>query len=162
MTDWSRRVKAKTAALLKRVCRAEEGASLIEVAVMMPVLVFLLIGVVDISQAYYYSVVVSDAAEAGAFYGMTNSSDIAGMKAAAAIDAPSLQGGINSSATYGCECADGTGVAPLCALPPTSCSGAYVHYVSVSTSWTYTPIVPYPGLRSSYVLQGLAMMRANQ
>jgi Flp pilus assembly protein TadG len=162
VTGLCRRIAAEGAALLKQACRSESGGSLVEVAVMMPVLIFLLIGVVDVSQAYYYSVIVSDAAEAGVLYGISNPSDIAGMRSASALDASGLKGGINSTATYGCECMDGSGGVPLCAAPPLSCSSNYVHYVQVSTSWTYTPIVPYPGLQSSYVLQGLAMMRASQ
>jgi Flp pilus assembly protein TadG len=139
--------------------RDDYGSSLVEVAIMMPVLMLLLIGVVDISQGYYYAIEVSDAAEAGAVYGSQNLTDTAGMQSAAVLDAPNLKGGVTASASYGCECPDGSGRVVGCAAPPGSCASSYVAYVQVSTSWSYTPLFPYPGIPSSYVLQGLSVMR---
>ncbi len=46
----------------------EKGQSIVEVAVLFPVLMLLLMGVVDLGRAYYAMVALNDAAEEGAMY----------------------------------------------------------------------------------------------
>lgn len=50
------------------VMRSEKGQSIVEVAVLFPVLMLLLMGVVDLGRAYYAMVALNDAAEEGAMY----------------------------------------------------------------------------------------------
>jgi Flp pilus assembly protein TadG len=140
---------------------SETGSGLVEVAVMLPVLLLLMIGTLDVGRGYYYAIEINDAAEAGALYGSQNPSDTAGMVAAATLNAPDISGGITTSAAYGCECSNGTGLVAGCAVPPGACSTSYVQYVQVNTSWTYRPLFPYPGIPSSYALAGQAILRAS-
>ncbi len=128
---------------------------------MLPVLLLLMIGTLDIGRGYYYAIEVDDAAEAGALYGSQNPSDTSGMIAAAALNATDISGGIATSASYGCECSNGTGLVAGCASVPGACSTSYVQYVQVNTSWTYRPLFPYPGIPSSYALTGQATLRAS-
>ena len=50
------------------VMRSEKGQSLVEVAVLFPILILLLMGVADLGRAYYAMVALNDAAEEGALY----------------------------------------------------------------------------------------------
>ncbi len=143
--------------------QSERGSALVEVAVTLPVLLLLLVGVIDIGRGYYFALEVSDAAEAGALYGSLNTSDTAGMRSAATLDAPDLPGGLTTNtASSGCECPDGSGIVSGCASPPGACSTTYVRYVQVNTAYTYHPMLPYPGIPATYSLTGLAVLRASQ
>lgn len=60
----------------------QRGASTVEVALMLPFLLLLLVGVVDFAQLFRLAIEVSSAARAGAQYGYQNSAtqmDTAGM-----------------------------------------------------------------------------------
>ncbi|MGC9399597.1 MAG: TadE/TadG family type IV pilus assembly protein [Anaerolineae bacterium] len=53
---------------MKRKDVRERGQSLVEVAILFPILVLLLLGVADLGRAYYAVVALRDAAEEGALY----------------------------------------------------------------------------------------------
>lgn len=138
----------------------ERGASLVEFALLLPFLSLLLIGLIDFGRAYYLSIEVSNAAYAGALYGLQNSDDTVGMQNAALGDARDVPG-ITAAATYGCECSDGSNAVASCSSPPT-CAVNVVNYVQVTTSATYKTLMPWPGIPSSFSLQGMARLRAGQ
>lgn len=136
----------------------DEGSSVIELALLLPFLLLLLVAAVDFGRGYYASIEVSSAAEAGALYGTLNTTNTAGMQAAAKLDAKDITS-LTAVATYGCECSDGTSIVVSCTTQPT-CTANPVNYVQVTTSATYTPILRFPGISASYPLKGLARMRA--
>ena len=133
-------------------------------ALVLPVLFLLLMGVVDFGRAYYLAIEVSQAAHTSALYGSQNPSDITGMQNAAVADAPDVPNFTASSvvATSGCECSDGSSPVANCATNP-SCGGMItVSYVQVNTSVSYSALFPYPGIPSPLTLRGSARMRAGQ
>jgi Flp pilus assembly protein TadG len=136
----------------------EEGSSAIELAMMLPFLVLMLVVAVDFGRGYYAAIEITSAAEAGALYGTQNLTDIAGMQTAAKLDAHDISG-VTAVATYGCECHDGSGASVSCTTSPT-CATNGVNYVQVVTTATYKPILKFPGIFTSYPLQGVARMRA--
>jgi Flp pilus assembly protein TadG len=138
----------------------ERGASLLELALALPLLSLLLLGVIDFGRAYYFNIEVSGAAHTGALYGTHNPTDTTGMQNAALGDAPDVPG-VTATATYGCECSDGSNGVPLCATQP-SCGINVVNYVQVTTTATYKTLFPWPGIPSSIVLTGTAQLRAGQ
>ena len=145
--------------------RSQTGASLIELAFVIPLLLLLALGAIDFGRAYYLSIEVVNAARAGVQYGVKNSADIAGMQAAAVADAPDVPG-LTAVATAGCECSESTvGVTP-CTSPP-ACDGTsgpsyLVNYVQVNTTATYSPLIPWPGGALSIPMVGQAKMRTDQ
>jgi Flp pilus assembly protein TadG len=148
---------------LKQVCaraRSEEGSQLIELALVLPMLLAVFAGAVDFGRAYFLSMEVTSAAEAGAIYGVTNPTDTAGMQAAAVADAPDLPG-LSPTASYGTECADGSSPVTANNTPPSSCPSGVVQYVEVDTTTTYQPILYYPGFQSAFTLSGKSRMRAS-
>jgi Flp pilus assembly protein TadG len=144
--------------------RSESGSSLIETALMLPVLFLLLMGVVDFGRAYYLAIEVSQAAHTAALYGSQNPNDVAGMQSAAVADALDVPGFTTASVTvtYGCECSDGSSPVASCTTNP-ACGGMIiVNYVQVTTSASYSAMFPYPGIPSPLSLSGRARMRAGQ
>ncbi len=145
---------------LSAMALPERGGSLVELALVLPFLSLLLIGVIDFGRAYYFSIEVAGAAHTGALYGTQNPTDTTGMQNAALGDASDVPG-VTATATYGCECSDGSHAVALCATPP-SCGVNLVNYVQVTTSATYTPLFRWPGIPASFPLQGQARLRAGQ
>lgn len=137
----------KRAAACKLALRDVEGASFVELALVLPLFFLMLIPVIDLGRGFYASIEVSSAAHSGAMYGLENPSDTAGMIQAAKAGAANLTN-VSATATYGCECSDGTSPVASCATIPT-CTYNYVTYVDVSVTSAYKTVFGYPGLPSS-------------
>jgi Flp pilus assembly protein TadG len=126
----------------------ERGQAFIEMALILPVLLVLTIGVIEIGRLAYDEIEVTDAARAGAQYGaqiLGDAPNNAGITLAAQNDAPDISGGltVNSVETCGCPgAAPGTAgncfAAPGCAYP--------IVYVTVTTTYTFSPLFNYPGI----------------
>ena len=142
-----------------RLVMQANASSLIEVAIICPVCILLLVGSVDFGLGFYTAIEVSSAAQAGASYGIQQPADTAGIQAAAKLDAPNVLGMTTAVAT-GCECSDGTRVVVGCVSAPTSCGANVVNYVQVTTNSTYTSLMKYPGIATTFSLQGIARIRA--
>jgi hypothetical protein len=123
-----------------------KGNATIEFALVAPLFLLLLVGVIDLGYAFYEQMVVEDAVEAGAAYAslhgwqsggitsaVTNATGVSGISAS---PAPSLF----------CGCPADNGIAPIsCA---STCSGGITpgQYVQISAQTTHTPILTYPAL----------------
>jgi Flp pilus assembly protein TadG len=124
-----------------------EGASFVELALVLPLFLIMLIPVVDLGRGFYAAIEVASAAHAGAIYGVENPSDTDGMIQAAKAGASNLSN-VTANATYGCECSDGTSDVVSCTSTPT-CTYNYVTYVDVTVTSPYRTVFGYPGLPSS-------------
>lgn len=134
-----------------------DGSAILETAILMPLMIAMIVGTVDFGRAYCTAIEVASAAHAGALYGTQNPTDTAGMVSASELDAPDVST-LTPVATYGCECSDGSSAVASCTSTPT-CTYNYVNYVSVTTTATYTPLIPYPGVPHSLKLSSTALMR---
>jgi Flp pilus assembly protein TadG len=142
--------------------RDEHGASLVELAFVLPLFPLLIFGAVDFGRAFYISVEIVGAAQAAAAYGSQNPADTVGIQNAAKDDAPNVPNLSAGTPTYGCECSDGTGYVPSCSpAAPTCSSNNVVQRVNVTVTGTYSPWFPWPGLPSSMTLSSSAAMRGN-
>ena len=124
---------------LLKIASSEQGSSLVEVAIAVPMLMLVLAGAIGFGRAYYLAHEVDGAAEAGAVYGSQNITDTAGMVNVAKLDAPNVSGLNTPTATWGCECSDGSQRSVSCAGTPSGCSANVVYYATVTASVTYTP-----------------------
>ena len=61
--------------------RRENGQSYLEAALVFPILIFLLMGALDLGRAFNAQIVVMNAAREGARYGIAHSADTAGIQA---------------------------------------------------------------------------------
>jgi len=141
-----------------RALRADErGVFAIEHALIVPFLLLLLSGAIDLGYALNQSSSLSGAARAGAQYAMRFPSDADGIKLvvqkAVSYDPDSL----TISSKLSCECEDGTAAACT-----DTCSGtAPFTYVTVSVSKTYSSPLPTAMMLGITTLSSSAVMRAN-
>jgi len=147
------------------VVSKDAGQSLIELALTLPLLVLLLIGVAELGRLAYYSVEVSNAARAGVAYGAQNhvtASNLAGMRTAAQNDAGNITLA-TTTATNSCACSSAYTTTSACTTT-FSCSGTnrIIEYVQVNTTATVSPLFKYPGVSKTYTLNGQAVMRVEQ
>jgi Flp pilus assembly protein TadG len=139
----------------------------VELAMVVPFLFLILVAAVDFGKMYFLAIEVAGAAEAGANYGALHYSDTAGMKAAAVADGQQLTGLTTTStnppgsvtASYGCECSDGTGYSASCGTAPTSCSANVVYQVKVTVNYTYSSLIPWTGVPGTIPMSYTATMR---
>jgi Flp pilus assembly protein TadG len=143
--------------------RDENGASLVELAFVLPLFPLLLFGSLDFARAFYVSVEIAGAAQAAALYGSQNPTDTSGMQTAAKDDAPDVPNLSAGTTTYGTECSDGTHYTANTQTMPTvsTCSGATpVYRINVTVTGTYSPLIPWPGVPSSMSLTSSASTRS--
>ena len=149
----------------------QSGQSLVEVAIMLPFLLVLSLGVIEMGRFMYIGILVGNAARAGAAYAtesLVASVDTTGITNAADNDFASngqntANLNVTSSVSCGCDSAGtittaactGTG-AGVCA------SGAWAVTVTVTTSGTFNSLFNYPGIPSSITVSRAAVMRVNQ
>ncbi|KAA6464893.1 pilus assembly protein [Acidobacteria bacterium AB60] len=144
---------------LNRLLHKDEGSSMVELALVTPILVLLLLAAIDFARAYYLSTELVGAAHAGAEYGITSHSDTAGMKAAAIADAPDVPNLNVTTPTWGCECSDGSGSSASCSKKP-ACTYNMVYWVKVQASATYSTIYPWRGIPSTITITQTATVRS--
>lgn len=137
---------------------ASPGIAAVELALILPFLVLLLLGVVEVGRAAFISIAVSNAARAGVQYGAQSSgtaSDNAGMIQKAKDDAQVT--GMTATARYFCECSNAPGTEVSCS---TGCSGSrLIEFVQVNTTVPFDSLFHYPGLPQSFTMKGKATMR---
>jgi Flp pilus assembly protein TadG len=146
--------------LLRAFHRCERGASMVEFAILAPVMIFLAIGMIDTGRYAYYSILAANAARAGAQYGsldLEHVSQNTAIAAAATADAQSLA---QFATTPTCLVAVNNGTMTSC---PTNNSGSLttgsVYYVQVVTTGSFHPLFPYPGIPNPVTVTGSSTMR---
>ena len=127
---------------------SSEGGSFVELALILPMFLLIFVPAVDIGRLFYVSIEVASAAQAGAAYGIQNPTDATGMQSASTAGASNLLK-VSATATYGCECSDGSSASASCAAVPATCTYNYVNYVDVVATAPYSTTFTYPGLPSS-------------
>jgi Flp pilus assembly protein TadG len=138
---------------------------MVEFALVAPVLLFLLVGLVDVGRYTYDGILAASAARAGVQYGTQNVStaaDVAGIKNAALQDAlnmPNLSIANGIVVQHLCSV---SGAAPVACVAGSSGTGT-VYYVKVQVTGTFSSLVNYVGIPSTVPVSGSAIMRvANQ
>ena len=143
--------------------RGDAGSAIVELAVMAPLLLLLLLGVVDLGRFADTAIKVGNAARAGVQFGAQNEAtagDTQGMQNAATADAQ-LAGLTAVAAPTFCQCADGT--ASTCQQG--DCASSHrIQWVEVTASGTFSTgidasIIP-AALRSLTISQTAVMQVA--
>jgi Flp pilus assembly protein TadG len=152
---------AKRSQPMPGLWRGQEGGSLVELALTIPLLLLLLLGAGDFCRVFYTSIGLADAARAGAQYGSQDTivaSDITGMVNAAKQDAADIPG-ITVTASE-CVCTPTTGI--------TTCGASYctyspkATYVVVDTQVAFKTLFTFTGIPSSLALSRKAVMQVAQ
>lgn len=145
---------------LSQLFRDTMGGSLVELALLVPLLMLMLAGAVDLGRAYYLAMEITGAAESAATYGIQNPTDTAGIQSAAQVDAPEVPNLTVGTPQYGCECSDGSSYSENCSIAPT-CANNLVYTMKVNVSTNYSLLLPWPSLSPSFSISRSAEMRSS-
>ena len=139
----------------------DSGQALLEFAILLPVALALLTGIMEIGRYANACIVVSHAARAGVQYAAQNrvtASNDAAIIQAAENDAPSFSNMTVTPSHY-CTCANGT--SSTC--QPTDCSGSrIIEYSKVDTQVQLQSITGYFAFPQTYTVKGEKVMRVSQ
>ena len=138
--------------------RSRSGSAFIELAIAIPLLVLLAIGVAEFGRLYRISIALSNAVKAGAQYGAQDAayaSDAAGIALAVRTDASPITIDTVTSGRF-CRCPDGS--VPACNGTCTGYGPPEV-FVRVRARTTQSFILRYPGLPASVSVIDTAVMR---
>ena len=117
--------------------RGDRGQALVELALIVPILIIIMLGVVDYGRVYFAYISVTNGARIGADYaasGPSEAADTAAIKAAALGDTTNL---LNQSATN----------PDVTVVTANDSQGAL--YADVTMTYTFTTLFPWPGLPTS-------------
>lgn len=126
-----------------RLGRSRPAAAIVEIAVLLPLLVFLFAIGVDFARIFYFAQILTDCARNGAVYGSSHpdrASDHEGIQQTALADAGNLV------------------PAPTVASEVTTDADGY-QCVRVTVSWSFTAMTNCPGVPSPYTLTRTVQMR---
>ena len=157
-----------------RTLRSQSGQSMVELALLTPLLLLMVIGTVEMGRYGYLSILLGNAARAGASYGAQNlalSVDTTGIYNAAYNDfynnGNSTQNTSNFSATstVTCGCDSSGTVSPdtnaacFATGAGTCASGTWAVTVHVTVQAKFTSLFSYPGIPNSLTVTNTAVMR---
>jgi len=143
--------------------RADSGTTILELALLAPLLLSLLMGIIEFGRYAYFGILVTNAARAGAQYGaqsLVTAADTAGIQSAAGNDGQNLAA-LTASSVQECGC---TGSTLSSTCPATGCTypAHPLVYVQVAASATIHSLFNYPGLPKSLQLSSTDTMRVSQ
>ena len=148
----------------RSLARADSGSALAEIALVLPLLVLVLIGLIEVGRFGSYTILVGNAARAGVQYGAQNTVtafDLTGMQNHAKSDGQNITG-LTATASSFCQCSDGT--ASTCLA--TDCSTSHrLIFVQVLTSVTVPSLTNsalLPASLRTTTINGKAVMRVAQ
>lgn len=153
----------------------QAGQSLVELALMLPLLLLLALGIIEIGRFAHISILVGNAARAGAAWGAVDhghAGDSTGIANAANQDFNNFNGqtlSVTSAPLCTCDSAGSFSPDPpytsFCYAPPDgtnptagkcSAGGHWAVLVTVTASGTFTPLFSYPGIPSSIAMSSTA------
>ena len=127
-----------------RVNHGRKATAAVELALLLPFIMFLFVITVDYARILYYSQIVENCARQGALYAMDPKAP-----------ANNLYSSIQNAAL-----ADATDLSPQPTVTSTSgTDSAGNAYVAVTVTWTFQTIAKYPGVPSSATVSSTVQMR---
>ena len=143
--------------------RSERGGAMVELAVVLPVLILIAVGVMDYGRVYFTSIAVANAARAGAEWGAQGgggafSTNTAGIQAFAQNDGSEV-GTITIASSRVCRC----GATVVTCSTGSDCGGGYgpaAEFVEVTATKTVPLLLKYPGIPTSITVSRTAVFRA--
>jgi Flp pilus assembly protein TadG len=146
-----------------KLATSEQGSSLIEMALILPLMLLIVFSLIDYAFFIQKAIMVQDAASAAAQYGTIpgNTNSTATMIQIANYDvtgslSPPANSGFTANATSFYTCSPGGSHVVATATCPT---GAPYHYVQVTTSLSANNLFPFPGTPLNQTINGSATYR---
>ena len=135
----------------------KSGSAMTEIALVLPPLLLMIMGVADFARVFYAAIEVANAASAGALagsYKVPNARNTTLISNAATNEAPDLSG-VTVSSSRACNCANGTSVS----CGGTCLTGNVQMYLTVTVSKTFNTLARYPKVPSQMVLSRTTKIR---
>lgn len=166
--------------MLRHILRENRGSAFVELALILPLLVFVVIGAAELGRIAYFAIELANAARAGAAYGSQNSQtaiDSTDIELAASNDASNIAITFPTAPGNYCVCETATSGGSVSDTSPVLCStvatsttyctestttgttNTVIGYVQVNTRATVSTMFHYPGIPASFTLNGFAEMR---
>jgi Flp pilus assembly protein TadG len=147
--------------LLAALFRNRRGATIVEFAVILPMLMTAVAGLCDFGLAAYASIQVQQAVQLGAQYALEKGWDQNGIATAVVQSGSALGGSIvaTPAPTKTCGCPSSSGVTAADCTSGTCGVDTVYTYVTVSAQLTYNTILPWPGVPNSYTFSAQSMVR---
>ena len=147
----------------------QSGQSLLELAFLVPLLLLLALGVIEVGRYAYIAILIGNAAHAGAIYGSQSLPQSNDSFIVTAAQNDFLNNGqdpknlptVTYFTTCGCDSAGTVAVATACS-PPSCASGHWVVLLSVTASGKFDSLFNYPGIPSSITVSRTSTMRVAQ
>ena len=157
MIFWNRNSKLAASRLKNR-----RGGAILELAIALPLLIVICIGVMDFGRVYFTSVAVSNAARAGAEWGITYPQSTP-FQTAQQISFAQLDGAeagaIAVTASTECKC----GATTVTCSSTTDCGGGFgppAIWITATASKSVAMLISYPGIPSTISISRTAIFRA--
>ena len=144
-----------------KASHGQRGVALVEIAIILPFLLLLAIGAIEIGRFANYANIAANAAHAGVQWGaqsLSTASNNPGMVNAATLDWGTATG-LSPSPSHYCQCSDGTSSTCLstdCPLPLHR-----ILWVKVIVTGSLTSLLAYPGLPRTFTITKTAIMRVD-
>jgi len=154
--------------LARGILRRQSGQTLLEVALLTPLLLLMLLGVIEMGRYAHIGILVGNAARAGAAYGaqsLPQSADTPGIQAAADNDFQNngqIVSNLTVASATSCGCDSSGTIAPAACIGAgagTCVSGHWVVMVSVTASGTFSGLFSYPGIPPSIAISRTCTIR---
>lgn len=148
----------------------EAGHTLVELALTLPILLFIFLGAAEFARFAWASIETANAARAGAQYGAQShitASDTSGMQTTALSDGTNLSG-LTATSSHYCVCSTAASTVSCTVALSTSCPSTpaspatLLEYVQVNTTSTIKPLYHWPGLPTTFTANGSALMEVEQ
>lgn len=145
----------------------ERGVALAEFAIMLPLFMLLLLGLIEVGRLLYFTIQVGNAAHSGAQYASQSVQNTAAHAQAAALadGANTIDPAMSATARSVCSCwnpVSGTESAPAAATCSAQCTSGYrITYAQVTVTGTINSLFNYSalGIPTSWTVSRTAMMR---
>jgi Flp pilus assembly protein TadG len=171
----SRSFRRKSTLTRVRKLPSQSGQALVELAFVVPLLLLLALGIIEIGRYAYAAILVGNAARAGAAFGSQSHSQAGqstNIATAANNDFQSNGQALSAlgvTSTFSCGCDSGGTVTPSPAGTNATCfiagantcpgGGHWVVYVSVTATGNFTSLFNYPGIPTSITVVRTVQMR---
>jgi Flp pilus assembly protein TadG len=140
-----------------RVWRDSAGATAVEFAMIAPVMILMFICMADLGIGVYTDMQVNNAAQYGAEYALVKGFDSSAISSA--VRSSTSLSSANVSPTQFCGCPSSSGVVSSSCNSTCSDGTKAGSFAQVAVSDTYTTMISYPGLPSSFNLTAQSTVR---
>ena len=153
--------------VFRQAARADAGSAIVELSVVLPMLVIVMVGTIDMARVFYTAMELTNAARAGAQFGAANPANSSNIPQMGTIATSAVNISFNTPVASSpvCECAadDGSSFAAT-SCTSTTCPGGQhrVITVSVTTSTTFNLIMPSVLPFGSIPLSRTATLRVSE